>query len=75
MADQIHTLTRKNGQLITELHTEDGYINATKMAKAAGKRLSHWLQNNDTGLFNFYGIVTCTTKTREGGSTRDLGAS
>ena len=47
-AGMIHTLTNKDGQLITELRIEDGYINATKMAKAAGKKLSHWLQNKNT---------------------------
>ena len=30
------------------MRMEDGYINATKMAKAAGKKLSNWLQNKTT---------------------------
>ena len=48
MATLIHTLTNGDGKLITELRMEDGYINATKMAKAAGKKLSNWLQNKTT---------------------------
>lgn len=39
---------RVDGTLVTELRLSDGYVNATKMTKAAKKQLGHWLENRKT---------------------------
>ena len=42
MSGIVHALTGKDGKLITEMRLSDGYVNATKLVQAAGKKMNHW---------------------------------
>ena len=39
------------GQIIAEMRASDGFVNATKMCKAGGKRWFNYIQNEDTKKF------------------------
>lgn len=44
-------IARQTSQGIVQQRTEDGYINATELCKAAGKRWYNYLRNETTGQF------------------------
>lgn len=51
--DLVHTLTALDdaGGIIAEIRSTDGYVNATKMCKSAGKLWSNYRQNKDAENF------------------------
>ena len=49
--EQILSARDDSGDIITEIRASDGYVNATKMCQAAGKRWAKFMENACTRIF------------------------
>ncbi|MGR6848340.1 KilA-N domain-containing protein, partial [Acinetobacter baumannii] len=48
---ELPLISRQENNVVISQRAHDGYINATAMCQAAGKRLNHYLDNNSTKAF------------------------